>query len=71
MTKHKAGTEKQHNVVELQRIMNFDNVAQHDLDATVDDHVLQYKHVHTRIAKWRPFSVLVIISAFHGQQELL
>ena len=47
MTKHKAGTEKQHNVVELQRIMNFDNVARHDLDATVDDHVLQHKHVHT------------------------
>ena len=71
MTKRKADIEKRHNVVELQRIMNCENVARNDLDATVGDHVLQHKQVHTSIARWRPFYVLVIIRACHIQQEIL
>ena len=66
-----SGAEKQHDVVKLQQILDHDNVARQDFGAIFSDHVLRNKHVHATIAKWRPFSVFIIVVMRRGQQELM
>ena len=73
LTKQKPGTENCQDVVVLQRIMNRDEVAGHDLGAIIGDHVLRHGHVHATIARYRPFTLIFvfIVATRRGQHELL